>query len=72
MNVQAVGDEHEIEFRRFGQLRLLLVEAEIDAGIGQCVRMAPFAPAVTDAMHHGTEFQLSLLAHKRALRNRIE
>ncbi len=63
MNVQAVGDKHEIEFRGFRQLRLLLIEVEIDAGIGQGLRMAPFAPAVADAMNHCTEFQLALLAH---------
>ena len=63
MDVQAVGDEGEVELCRLGQLGLLFLEAEIDTGIGQRLWVAPFAPAVADTVDHGAEFQLTWLAH---------
>ena len=59
MDMQAVGDEHEIELRAFRELCLLFVETEVDAGVGLGLWMAPFAPAMADAMDHRTEFQLA-------------
>ncbi len=58
MDMQAVGDEHKVKFGGFGQLGLLLVERKMGAGIWLRLQVAPFAPAVADAMHHGPQFQM--------------
>jgi hypothetical protein len=63
VDMQAVGDEHEVELGGFGQCGLLLVEAKIRAGIRLGLRVAPFAPAVADTVDHGPEFKLTWLAH---------
>ncbi|RMR96204.1 hypothetical protein ALP75_202662 [Pseudomonas syringae pv. actinidiae] len=66
MNVQAVGDEHEVEPGSLGQVGLLLIKAQVHTGVGQRLRMAPFAPTVADAVDHRAEFEVSLCAHESA------
>ena len=71
VDMQAVGNKHEIKARRFGQFGLLLVETEVGTGVGLRLRVAPFAPAVADTVDHGTEFQLAWLAHVLLLSARL-
>nr|GEZ59310.1 hypothetical protein [Tanacetum cinerariifolium] len=59
VDVQAVGDEYEVELRVFGQSGLALVPVEVSAGVGLGLRVAPFAPAVAHAVDHGAEFELT-------------
>src|SRR5262249_40960572 len=59
-NATVDGEEHEVELGAFGGLRQLDVVAEVDAGVGLRVGMAPRRHVVAGRIEEGPEPHLAL------------
>src|SRR3546814_13089119 len=63
VDMQAVGDENEIEFPFFGDLRLLHVKIDVGAAVDYRLGVPPTVPAAPHAMQDKAQLQTVFHAH---------